>query len=280
MGIIQTHEWVQELVEEYEEKRSSDFYYSQLKKIGEPVSKHFPSSTPEEVLYHLQQNGLFQPGEWRKIKPLLKSMRDIEIWKTIEVEFVRLKKQWKGPDIPIYVFPITRGYDKRQEKNKNGLAIKEAVFLFLSATHSSNELKAILAHEYHHVCRMNVQKLNEVELRLDDLLVLEGTAEQVVKRVYGKGYMAPWTTAFKENEIKPYWNKYLVPVLDSKDHEQNMKLMYGNKFGRPPKWMGYNAAYHLVNAFCRKKGLQKIEDLFHVSAEEVIRESTFVRPRS
>ncbi|GGD25243.1 DUF2268 domain-containing protein [Pontibacillus salipaludis] len=280
MSVIQTDKWIKELLEECEEKRSSDFYDSQLKKIGEPISKHFPSSTPEEVLYHMQQNGLFQPGEWRKIKTLLESMREKEIWKTIEGEFLKLKKQWKGPEIPIYVFPITRGYDKRQEKNRNGLAIKGAVFLFLSATHSENELKAILAHEYHHVCRMTTQGLSEEDLRFDELLVLEGTAEQAVKRMYGEEFMAPWTSVFKENEMKPYWHKYLSQVLDSKDHEKNMKLMYGNKFGRPPKWMGYNAAYHLVNAFCRKKGLRKMEDLFYVSTEEIIRESTFVTPRS
>lgn len=277
MGIVRTDEWVKELLRDYEEKRSQDLYEGQLNKIGVPVSHHFPSSSPEEVTYHLQQHGLFQPGEWRKMKRLVGDMKDRGIWETIEHEFVQLKDQWKGPDIPVYIFPITRGYEKRQVKNKNGLAIKGAVFLFLTASHKQQELRAILAHEYHHVCRMIAQGLSEETLRLEDLLVLEGTAEQAVKRIYGKEWLAPWTSVYKEKECKSYWGKYILPLLESTDHEQNMKLMYGKKHGRPPKWVGYNAAYHLVNAYCRTKGLHDLSDLFQVSAEEVIKESSFVK---
>lgn len=85
-----------------------------------PLQKLFPWASKEAIQYELLSNGLFQPFEWRQAKRLL---RNREIWSIVEQEYERLRNLWHGPDIPIYIFPITKGAPK-----KNGIAYSNGLF--------------------------------------------------------------------------------------------------------------------------------------------------------
>ncbi len=66
------------------------------------------------------------------------------------------------------------------------------MFLFIARGLEKEELKALLAHEYNHVCRLQYVNKTLDEMTLRDSLILEGLAECAVEELYGDKWLAPW----------------------------------------------------------------------------------------
>ena len=176
LSVIQTQNLVYKFTDACKKQKGKSVTDIQCEVICESLLKLFPLATPQAVQYELLRNGLFDPNEWSSLEKIVRDMEERGIWQNVNKEFGRLRALWKGPKVPIYIFPITRASMNSREKppTKNGVAYKDALFLFLSAELSKDEIKALLAHEYNHVCRINYLNLPPNEISLLDSLIIEG----------------------------------------------------------------------------------------------------------
>lgn len=277
MSIVDTKAWLVALFKKCQSQSNQSLYDIQSRELCEPIESYIPNLHPEELLYHLHQNGLFQPQEWRRMEAVVEEMDKQNVWEIIQKEFQRLKNEWGGPDTPVFIFPIKHGDKplKHRATKKNGLALKRGIFLFISSDHPATELKAILAHEYHHVCRMHALDLDDGKLSLKDLLILEGLAECAVKDRYGEKWLAPWTSLYTYNEVDSVWESQFRSSLSSTDPKHQFRLMYGKTLSRFPKWIGYNIGYQIVHDYLENQSQINHTKLLKEPAETFIQGSKF-----
>lgn len=82
-----------------------------------------------------------------------------KLYDLIEKEVQILQKLWDGPDMPIFILPAdTQHPVLKSQQGKSGLAFPDKLFLFITEKLEWNEIKALLTHEYNHVCRLKHYK--------------------------------------------------------------------------------------------------------------------------
>lgn len=266
MGVIETAPMLAKVVALCSKENTTKMVEIHCDELCMPLQKLFPWASKEAIQYELLSNGLFQPFEWRQAKRLL---RNREIWPIVEQEYERLRNLWHGPDIPIYIFPITKGAPK-----KNGIAYSNGLFLFVSEVLQVDELHALLAHEYNHVCRLYYLKRKPNELSLQDSLVIEGLAECAVEELYGERWLSPWTKYYTVEQVLPIWQEHFIPALQLIDIEKHQPYLFGNH-EKLPSWIGYCIGYRLVKSFQQKKDLISV-DLLHLPAQTIVEGSAFI----
>lgn len=263
MGVMSTDEWLQK---EYDEPV----------KMCERLVPYFDKATPSEIYQHLLIFGMYRPLS-RNTNTVSK-LCSKKVWNVVEKEYQRLKQLFSGSEIPIFIFPsnllnreIVRVYN-----GKSGLAFRDKLFLFLSGANSESEIKALLTHEYHHVCRLNQYKKNDDQYTLADTIILEGLAESAVKECHGDNYLAPWATLYTRAQAIKMWEKYIAPnQLLPKSMKKHYDLLYGTRFSYP-KMCGYSTGYHLVQQAIEKSN-QTACELLSYPTDQLIEISCFGR---
>ncbi len=238
MGIIQTDQWLEK-----------EFNYPT--RICKKMLSVFHGQDEEEIYKQLLNFGMYKPS--RVTKRIYESLKENKVWEKVEQLFYTYKRKWGGPDIPVYLFPISqqKGLFSRQEKVKGGVSFPDKMFLFLSDKVSVKELEALFVHEYHHVCRLNRQKKGFEEYTLLDSIIIEGLAEYAVLKHCGRQYLANWCTMYSESEMLQLWKKYLQNQLDKKKVEKGHdELLYGG--GRVPDLLGYAIGYKIVENYYKE----------------------------
>ncbi|MEC1177930.1 DUF2268 domain-containing putative Zn-dependent protease [Metasolibacillus meyeri] len=225
-----------------------------------PLQKLFPWASKEAIQYELLSNGLFQPFEWQQAEQLL---QNIEIWSILEQEYERLRTLWHGPDVEIYILPITMGASK-----KNGIVYRNGLFLFVSEGLHVEELRALLAHEYNHICRLHYLNREPSQLTLQDSLIIEGLAECAVEELYGEQWLLPWTKRYTVGQVLPIWEKYFTPALQLVDVEKHQPFLFGN-YENLPSWIGYCIGYRIVKSFQETNDLTAVQ-LLHMPTEIIV----------
>lgn len=274
MSVIQTKQWLYEFIEKCKEKSIIDYSSVQCETLCNPLKKTFPNVHPQSLQHELLSHGLFDPFEWFKIETVVQKMEELNVWKIVEKEYKRLKKLWNGPTIPIYIFPI-KGMGFRRDFRKNGVAYLEAVFLFLSTDLTKEEIKAMLAHEYNHVCRMQFNHISADKITLKESLIIEGLGEYAIKDLYGEKLIGPWTDLYPFEQSLEIWKKYFLPSLSIKGLKNHHAFLYGQKGTPLPKWIGYHIGYQIVNTYQEKHGPFKNNELYRKSADTLIKGSKF-----
>jgi uncharacterized protein YjaZ len=277
LSIIQTQTCLYQYVETCEKFPGESPYSIQCEIICRPLLGSFPKMRPEELQYELLCHGLFDPDEWVNLKNTVKEMEGKNIWQIVDQEYQLLRNLWKGPKVPIFIFPIKKeGLEvSEQMPTKNGVTYKGVVFLFLSAELSIEEIKALLAHEYNHVCRLTYLGLDFDKIPLKDSLIIEGLGEYAVKDLYGERWLATWTNLYSFKDTIEIWNKHFIPslnLLGTKNHEL---FLYGNVRSHFPKWIGYQVGYQIVDSFQKRYGPFNNNELYCKSSEEIIAGSDF-----
>ncbi|SLK40185.1 Predicted Zn-dependent protease (DUF2268) [Mycobacteroides abscessus subsp. abscessus] len=235
MGVIDTKKWLE------------DHFY-QPASICENFKASFDEDEPQNIYRYLSGFGMYKPS--RRSKQTFEQMKELETWSKIEQFFIKYKKKWNGPDIPIYPFPFQMNW--RGDENKSGVSFPNQLFLFIGEVTDAKELEALFIHEYHHVCRIHYQQKAIEEYTLLDSIVMEGLAELAVKENCGESYNASWCHLYDEDKIKQFWDKELKEYLDvKKTEEKHDQLLYG--YGRFPGMIGYNTGFHLVNSYYEKR---------------------------
>lgn len=261
MTVIPTQKWLMALLTAYKKANRKSMAEIQCEIICTPLVEVFLNASPEEIHFELLQNGLFKSGEIVNIEELEKK----GIWDTIQIEYERLKELWSGPEVPIYIFPIT----KNAITNKNGIAYRDAVFLFVSPELEYDELRALFAHEYNHVCRLHYLNRSFDDVTLKDSLLLEGLAECAVQDLYGEQWLAPWLKLYTMEELLLTWQEHFLPSLDVQGVQNHFPFLYGVQL---QKWVGYCIGYEIVRTY--KKNYPTC-DLYVKSTDELLAGSDF-----
>lgn len=191
---------------------------------------------------------MYKPN--RKSKKTFEEMKTRKLWEKIDKIYLKYKRKWKGPDVPIYIFPMdeSNGRLMKEGNGKSGVSFKDKLFLFLTPIENLKEIEALFVHEYHHVCRMNGLKKEPVEYTLLDSIILEGLAEHAVAENCGEEYTGDWSRRYSTQELAKYWKKDLSEKLSitrkDKLHDQ---ILFG--MGNRPRLLGYAIGYEIVKQY-------------------------------
>ncbi|KMJ57824.1 Zn-dependent protease [Bacillus sp. LL01] len=241
MSIIQTDRWLEE-----------DYHHPL--NISKKLLKYFEDVTAAELYDYLILHGMYRPV--RDGKGTVEKLKNMDCWNIVMLEWKRLKKLWNGPDIPIFIFPSDKynSQIKRDFKGKAGVAFKDKLFLFLPEDIDINEMKALLTHEYNHICVLAKNKRPDDQYTLLDSVLIEGLAESAVNNQLGEDYTSNWTSYYSDKELESFLNKYIIPNKEVKKSERDhMKLLYGKGFY--PKMLGYCVGYYLIQKILNKEKL-------------------------
>jgi uncharacterized protein YjaZ len=238
MGVIETSKWLDDYAEEPEKLL---------------MKKGITSKEAAELYSYLQSFGMYTPSLYTK--QLVLSLKERHAWKKINLFYKKYRALWKGPSIPVYIFPVqaSRGIFSSGLK-KSGVSFKEEIYLFLSDEEDEKEWEALFVHEYHHCTRMNLLKKNPAEYTLMDSLIFEGLAEDAVKEYCGDHYLSGWTEKYSELLLRKLWNQHIKNELHlRKDDSKHDQLLLGR--GKYPSMLGYAIGFYLVGKFRQKNGM-------------------------
>ncbi|HHY71814.1 MAG TPA: DUF2268 domain-containing protein [Bacillus bacterium] len=255
MSVIRTDEW---LVNSYDNPIE----------LCEKLTEFFAGVSAPEIYDYLTVHGMYRP--YRRGMEQVEVIRKNKVWEIAEKEQRLLRKLWGGPNVPIFIFPAdSRNRKIKQEFNgKSGLAFKDKLFLFVSEQTSENELKALLTHEYNHVCRLCKFSKKEADYVLLDTIILEGLAENAVRERFGTQYQAGYTSYYSNDELEKMWQRLILPNRNIRNvQRQHHELLYGMRLSYP-KMLGYCVGYYLVKKYVDEKGIGS-KDLLVKEANEI-----------
>lgn len=279
MAVENTKVILEEIVEMSRLLVESSPRFIQQKLFYHHLKSYFSDVPPEELLFILIRNGLFTPEEIVDIEFTLKQLEEKNTWRIVQKEYERLKKLWNGKETPIFIFPLTKHRPNIEGiiANKNGLSFRENIFLFLSLELEETELKAMIAHEYHHCCRLDYLNKAPENIPLKDSLIIEGMAECAVEELYGSKWCSPWINRYSLEEMKEIWFDRFVPYLNSKGVIKHQPFLYGDGTSNFPRWIGYCIGYSIVKSFLKKNGPINQEIFIQTPADELISRSDFFK---
>jgi len=277
MSVKETKNMLFSFAERCEEQNGSGVESLQREIICEPVMKFFPEVNPEVIQYELLKNGLFEPTEWKSVKKIVRELEVKSVWDIVKQEYKYLRELWGGPKVSIYIFPIKKESTRwrKDTPRKNGIAYKKVLFLFVSPTLTKEEIKALVAHEYNHVCRLQILNSHPTAISLDDSIIIEGLGEFAVKQLYGKKWVAPWTNMYRLEERQEIWRRHFAPALQIKGIKNHQLYLFGQTNTPLPKWIGYHIGYQIVYTYNKKHGPFVMKDLLQKSSDEIIAGSDF-----
>ncbi|RHW34988.1 hypothetical protein D1B33_13165 [Lysinibacillus yapensis] len=277
MAVINTLAYLNKIIDLSKEKTGEELLELHREILCTPVKEYFPNASLEDLHFELLVQGLFHPSESEEIRGVVESLKAIEVWLTIQKEFERLKNLWKGPDVPVYIYPLTkeRPYLEGFEVKKNGVAFNNVIFLFVTPELEEIELKALFAHEYHHACRLSFLNKAHQEMELLDSLLIEGMAESAVEELYGETWLSPWTKWYSQEEGVSLWRKYFVNHLRLEGVDRHQIFLFGNEEEGLPKWIGYCLGYQIVQSFLKQNGLIQQQALYKIPSKEILKNTEF-----
>lgn len=237
MTVVRTDKWISE-------SHGDPF------KVCKYLTEHFPTADAAEIHYHLTMFGMYLTAQ--QGRALSKKLNDINVWKIAAKEIERLRSEWNGPSVPVFIFPADSGNKEltRAFNGKSGLAYADKLFLFISPHNTEIEIKALLTHEYNHVCRLNSFPKREDEYTLLDSIILEGLAEVAVEERFGKASTSFWTSLYSDEQLAKFWKDIIYPNRNQvKKGSIHQKLLYG--LGKYPYMVGYSVGYYVVRNFLK-----------------------------
>ncbi|MFJ8235724.1 DUF2268 domain-containing protein [Ureibacillus sp. NPDC094379] len=277
MAVINTQQLLNTISKLSNQQSNRKVEEIQREMICTPLKAFFPNVSQEQIYYELLGNGLFDHTEIIEVNKVVKELEEKKIWLIVEAEYERLKLLWNGPEVPIYIYPLTkyRPILEGIEVNKNGVTYNDVLFLFVTPELVETELKALLAHEYHHICRLAFLNKLPKEMMLLDSLIIEGMAECAVEELYGEQWLSPWTKSYSIEEAMMIWRKRFVPVLNLKGVKNHRSFLYGDGSKELPNWIGYCIGYKIVQSFLKKRGFLEQHILYKTLADKIVEESDF-----
>lgn len=241
------------------------------------LREYFPDALCDEIQGELLSRGLFEPYESETLEGILKRLEAKQVWATIQKEYDRLKELWKGPDVSIFIYPLTkhRPIVEGEEVIKNGVSYNNLIILFVSIELETEELRALFAHEYHHICRLSYLNKSPNEIELLDSLLIEGMAECAVEELYGEDLLSPWTKGYSQEEGMKLWKDHFVKASKLKGVDNHFSYLYGNEVEGLPKWIGYCLGYKIVRSYIENRGFSNQELLYKVPSLKILEGSIF-----
>ncbi|SHF92100.1 DUF2268 domain-containing protein [Ornithinibacillus halophilus] len=258
MRVIRTDEW---LLQDYENPI----------KICKKLKKYFHDETISEsdILNHLAKFGMYKQP-YSNGKDEIKNLQKKKVWQYVYKEAKKLQTIWNGPSISVFILPVEIRNKRiaKEQNGKSGLAFSDKLFLFIGDHLDKNEIKALLTHEYNHICRLHYYQKNAEEFTLLDTIILEGLAENAVREYCGEDNLASWTTYYSEDQLEDMYQKIIKPneSLSTFERKHN-EILYGMKFY--PKMAGYCVGFYLVKNYMINNRC-KIKDTLPINSSQFI----------
>lgn len=238
-------------------------HYERPMELCSKLSPYFDGAPAGQIYQHLTFHGLYPypQGTGQQAADSLQQLKAGDIGGRL---LRQLQREWNGPSIPVFILPA--------QNKKSGLAFKDKLFIFLPPNCRTEEIRAVITHEYHHVCRLSKSLKQEKDFSLLDVMIMEGLAEHAVREKVGAGWLADWTQLYSDSVLQYWWNTVFLPNRDTPAHSPKFsQLLYGTEHFR--KLGGYAAGYYAVNRYMESSPLTAA-GLLAVSANEIIRSVT------
>ncbi|ARK31480.1 DUF2268 domain-containing protein [Halalkalibacter krulwichiae] len=271
MGVVRTDKWLEAYLFKWKKATSiHEKIECQRDVIIQPLSEIFLTEDLFGLQHYLIQMGLF--GAEQAIEKEYEKWTQQMPWSTIQRQFEELKHKWAGPDVKIYVLPLNdqNSFLEKELGSKTGLTIGNAILLFIRSYTKEEDLKALITHEYHHVCRLKQTKQKESSMILLESMVMEGLAEIAVKEEVGQHYCAPWTTRYDQVWESQLYERLIKPNLYIKGRTNHHIFLYGDEQRGVPLWLGYYVGYKMADTALRKIDRR---DLISIPAEIILEKS-------
>lgn len=240
MGIIRTDQWL-------------DKHFHQPLEICNEFLDDFRETDATRIYEYLQRFGMYRPN--RATYHSFLQLKEKQVWDQLDKVYKKYRVKWRGPDVNVYLLPLgqTRSFfTKVNRGNKAGVSFEDRMYLFVDDDIKEAELEALFVHEYHHVCRLTLQKRPVHEYTLLDSMVLEGLAEWEVRRSCGEEVQASWCQQYSEENLQTYWQKYIKDHLTVKKYDPlHDELLFG--LDSHPPLLGYSIGYWLVASLFKDK---------------------------
>ncbi|MFK3937287.1 DUF2268 domain-containing protein [Alkalihalobacillus sp. NPDC078783] len=250
MSVVRTDKWIRYYLQEAQQRSSQQtLHLSQKKWFVEPLVKRFDGEMTEQLHPFLLEQGLFLVNE-QELEDL-EELATRPIWEKVQTQFLLLKKEWDGPDLPIYLLPVNKGID--DSSKKAGISFPFALFLFVGTHLSDKEIHSLLVHEYHHAVRLMHSDETEESISLLESIYMEGLAELAVLEYVGEDQLAPWTSLYDERFDKKWFKKWVAPNLNVKGRSAHRKYLYGDARLKIPPLLGYYVGYQLAKTSHEKR---------------------------
>lgn len=207
----------------------------------------------------------------RKSKKAFDGLKSKDFWNKTEKIFMKYKRKWEGPDIPIFIFPMNESNARlmKEGKGKSGVSFIDKLFLFLTPIDDLKQLEALFVHEYHHVCRMNGLKRSPAEYTLLDSIILEGLAEHAVAENCGDKYTGEWSRRYSTEYLRKFWENDLLEKLSIKRNDrQHDQILFG--LGSRPKLLGYAIGYEIIKQYKQHENFTE-KASFSIPSEDFIK---------
>jgi uncharacterized protein YjaZ len=230
---------------------------------------------------YLRDFGMYKPN--RQAKSAFLELKKNKAWNTVDDLYRKYQKKWRGPDVPIYIFPMAHHFRPFVQNNRNntntinnqkaGLTFSDKLFLFLTPELEKKEIEALFVHEYHHIFRIKMGNKDVKDYTLLDSIVLEGLAENAVEENCGQVYLAKWCNLYSKEQIQKYWKRYLLENLSlKKDEPLHDQLLFGKR--SLPDMLGYAAGYAMISTY-KQKHLLPQAVTFTIKSEEFLKSEIF-----
>jgi uncharacterized protein YjaZ len=251
MSVIDTMKWLRETSNQIEICKNLTTYFNNLNEI--------------EILKYLQSFGMYKSNP--QLDKWIDRIEKDKIVTFIKAEERKLKKEWDGPNIKIFIFPSDQNNRKieTEYKGRSGLAFKDKLFLFLSLEVNKADIKSLFFHEYHHVCRLKAVKKQEKNFTIIDTIIMEGLAENAVREMLGESDVASWTKLYSDKQCERFLERIIMPQKNvTRESHKFTQIMFGTGFY--PSMLGYAVGYYAVKNYMKRTG-KKTKDLLGLEAE-------------
>ncbi len=256
MTIMNTVKWLKEI--------------SDLKEVYSLLKPYFHGLNEREIKKQLQAYGMYKHGD--NLKKWINHTEKNNILSFLKQEEKMLKDKWNGPNIPIFIFPCDEHNRKiaSEYNGRAGVAFNNKLFLFLSSNISKKDIKPLLIHEYHHVCRLAAIDKNEKDFTLLDTIILEGMAENAVREELGEEATSSWSKRYNEAQCSTFYKNIIKPNQNvSRENPKYTQLLYGTGFY--PNMVGYSVGFYLVKKYMDVTG-KSIKEIFSLPASVLVEE--------
>ncbi|KGA97337.1 hypothetical protein AJ85_02915 [Alkalihalobacillus alcalophilus ATCC 27647 = CGMCC 1.3604] len=275
MGVVRTDKWLQYYLKYWKEKKNAKERYEwQQRMLITPIIDYFKNHKIEEVHRYFLDLGLSNPET--DLTLMEEDLLNKKWWSVTQNKFLQLRKEWTGPDVPIFIFPIERAKEHlwREVGGKTGLSTDMIICLFIDPNINEEQLLALIVHEYHHVCRLAVTNNKEEEVSLLESILMEGLAEAAVKEELGKDALAPWVEQYRLSDCLPLFNNHYREHLKLKGRNYYRHLLNGDTREGIPRMLGYSIGFYMVESVIQKFALTTL-DLLKMDTWSIYKKSIF-----
>lgn len=217
------------------------------------------------------------PDITETLYPLLKAISSEQFWRDCDAAVQNSLNLFLQNQIHLnvtqYIYTVLLG-----DCNSSVLAINEGIcgdggipghilVTLIPNEYTLPRIQSVLAHECNHNVRYQFIPWNYEHIKLGELIVSEGLAENFATSLYGEHLLGPWVSktdmSTLNNQIKPL----LEDKLDRSGFHQISPYLYGDEitklqYGEPvgmPYAGGYACGYYLIQYYLKKTGKSIIE---------------------